>query len=314
MRVPRTLILLAATTLACKEGLNPNDTVELTLRLKLQQGYAVGPTPGRVFIFTDSAPGPSSGDVPPMPRARAFPELAADVCVLETTPITTCTVTVPRFGPVTLIATESVGAVFVRLDPQSPQDTVRDGRYVEFTGWTECPDRAERGLCVVRPKTDAEVEGVFQLMQQVTVYQTGAARMEYRLYTAAPTLRVPAENYNLLDYAGCKRSATDNPWVVHDFPCDSVRVAGDSPYHRFTAYVPRQTIVAMFPIAGPETEYDSWVGDPCIISGIYWPGVCSLITPDTVVKPLALTARFTWWECPGGPSDRDLGGCVLRRP
>jgi hypothetical protein len=314
MRVPRLVILLAATALACEEGLDPNDTVELTLRLKLQQGYDVGPTPGRVFIFTDSAPGPTTSDVPPMPRARAFPQFAAEVCVLATTPVTTCRVSVSRFGPVTLIAAESEGAVFVRLEPQSPQDTVRDGRYVEFTGWTECPNRAERGLCVVRPRTDVEIEGNFQLMQQVSIYQVGAARMEYRLYTAAPPLKVPAENYNILDYAGCKREATANPWVVHDFPCDSVRAVGNSPYHRFTAYVPRQTIVGMFPIAGPESEYDSWAGDPCILSGIYWSGVCSLISPDTVVGPLLLTARFTWWECPSGPSERDTGGCVLKRP
>ena len=305
MRVPRLFaFVVALTALACEPVVEEEGTVELTLRLKLGQGYDIGPTPGRVFIYADSVV---------VNRAVAFPELADDVCVLATTPVTTCTVTVPRLSTVSLVAAEAEGAVFVRLTPQSPQDTVRDGRYVEFTGWTECDDRAERGLCVIRPSNSVTIEGNFQLMQQVTVYQTGAARMEYRLYTPGPTLKVPAENYNILDYAGCKRDLTLNLWIVHDAPCDSVRVVGDSPYHRFTAYVPRKTIVGMLPIAGPDTEYDSVQGD-CILSGIYWPGVCSLISPDTVVAPILLTARFTWWDCPVGPSDRDLGGCVLRRP
>ena len=304
MRVPHLLVMVAAGVLACEPVVDGDQTVELTLRLKLAQGYDIGPTPGRVFIFTDSAP---------VPRAYAFPDWAAEVCVLATTPLTTCTVTVPRFGPVSLIAAEAEGAVFVRLAPKSTQDTLRDGRYVEVTGWTECPDRAERGLCVIRPANNLEIEGNFQLMQQVTVYQTGAARMEYRLYSAGPTLKVPAENDNILDYAGCLRNATPDPWAVYGSPCDSVRLIGGSPYHRFTAFVPRQTIVGMFPIAGLDTEYDSWEGN-CILSGIFWPGVCSLISPDTAGAPIILTARFTWWDCPSGPSDRDRGGCALRRP
>ena len=304
MRIRRSLAILAVTALSCEPVVDEKPTVELSLRLKLQQGYDVGPAPGRVFIYVDSVA---------VSRATAFPELAEEVCVLATTPVTTCTVTVPRLSIVSLVAAEAEGAVLVRFAPQSAQDTVRDGRYVEFTGWTECDDRAERGLCVLRPSNSVTVEGNFQLMQQVTVYQTGAARMEYRLYTPGPTLKVPAENYNILDYAGCKRDVATDLWVVHDFPCDSVRVAGDSPYHRFTAYVPRKTIVGMLPIAGPETEYDSLQGD-CILSGIYWPGVCSLISPDTVVGPIILTARFTWWDCPSGPSDRDVGNCMLRRP
>ena len=118
---------------------------------------------------------------------------------------------------------------------------------------------------------------------------------------------------NILDYAGCHREFSPNPWSIYDTPCDSVRTVADSPYHRFTAYVGRKTIVGMFPVGGLETEYDSWEGS-CILSGIYWPGVCSFISPDTVVGRLVLTARFTWWDCPSGPSDRDLGGCVLKRP
>jgi hypothetical protein len=149
-------------------------------------------------------------------------------------------------------------------------------------------------------------------MQQVTVYQTGAARMHYRMFSAGPTLKVPAENTNLLDYAGCRRFVEDI-WVIYGSPCDSVRMVGDAPHHRFTAYVSRKTIVGMFPLGGLETEYDTWVGN-CIPSGIYWPGVCSLISPDTSGAPILLTGRFTWWDCPSGPSDRDLGACVLRRP
>ena len=139
MRLRRLLAVLAVTALACEPVVDEDETVELTLRLKLRQGYDIGPTPGRVFIYVDSVT---------VNRAVAFPHLAAEVCVLATTPVTTCTMTVPRRSTVSLVAAEPEGAVFVRLAPQSPQDTVRDGRYVEFTGWTECDDRAERGLCV----------------------------------------------------------------------------------------------------------------------------------------------------------------------
>ena len=312
MRALRLFLFGAA--LSCESAVEEAGAVELTLRLRLQQGYDVGPTPGRVFIYTDSVEGLPTGGAAPLPRAAAFPEDAEEVCVLETTPVTTCNVTVPRFGPITLIAAEAEGAVMVKLTPESPQDTVRDGRYIEFTGWTECPDSAERGVCVVRPASNVEIEGNFQLMQQVIIYQTGAAHMDYRLYSAGPTLRVPAQNYNILDYAGCHR-ANANPWTaIFEQPCDSVRVLTSAPYHRFTAYVPRQTIVGMFPVAGAETEFETWTGDPCIRSGSYWPGVCSFISPDTVVGPMRLTVWFTWWECPTGPSDRDTGGCVLRRP
>lgn len=314
MRVARLLLFGAALTTGCEQVVAEEETVELTLRLKLQQGYDVGPTPGRVFIYTDSVTAGMPPGLAPVPRAGAFPEDAEEVCVLATTPVTTCTVSVPRFGPVTLIAAEAEGAVIVKLTPESPQDTVRDGRYVEFTGWTECLDRAERGVCVVRPASNVEIEGNFQLMQQVIIYQTGAARMDYRMYSAGPTLMVPAQNYNILDYAGCHRS-NPSPWgAIFENPCDSVRVLTSAPHHRFTAYVPRQTIVGMFPVPGAETEFETWTGDPCIRSGLYWPGVCSFISPDTVRGPMRLTAWFTWWECPAGPSDRDTGGCVLRRP
>ena len=302
MRGAPLFLIIAASQLACDPtGVEEVETVELTLRIRLAGERNVGATPGRVYVYTDSQP---------VPRAFAFPEWAAGVCVLARTPVTTCIVNVPRYGHVSLIAAEPDPAVFVTFAPKSPQDTVRDGRYVEFTGWTECPDRAERGLCVIRPSNSLTIEGNFQLMQQVTIYQTGAARMEYRMFSAGPTLKVPAENDNILDYAGCRRFV-ENPWAIYDAPCDSVRMVGDSPYHRFTAYVPRQTIVGMFPLAGLETEYESWQGG-CILSGSYWPGVCSLISPDTAGAPIILTARFTWWDCAAGPADRDTGGCVLR--
>jgi hypothetical protein len=249
-----------------------------------------------VYVFVDSAP---------LPRAAAFPE-DGEACILATTPVTTCTFTVAGSGFISLVAAEPDPAVSVRFAPQSPQDTVRDGRYVEFTGWTECPDRTERGLCAVRASRDITIEANFQLMQQVTVYQTGAARMDYITSAAGPTLKVPAQGYNILDLAGCRRVL--NPPAA---PCDSLRLVGDSPYHRFTAFVPRKTIVGMFPVAGLQTEFVRWDGS-CILSGLYGGGVCSLISPDTSGAPILLTVRYTWWECGDGPSDRDKGGCELR--
>jgi hypothetical protein len=293
----RTCQLVVAAALACEPtGVDRVETVELTLHMQLASGYDIGPTPGRVYVYTDSQP---------VPRAGAFPE-DGEVCVFATTPVTTCAFQVPRYGPASLIVAEPEPAIFVRFAPKSSQDTVRDGRYVEFTGWTDCPDPTDRGLCVIRPSNDVTIEANFQLMQQVTVYQTGAARMDYVTFAAVPTLRVPAQNYNILDYAGCRRIVRA-PFA----PCDSVRLMGDVPYHRFTAYVPRATIVGMFPVAGLETEYDHWDGD-CILSGVFWNGVCSLISPDTSGAPILLTARFTWWDCGGVPSDRDKGNCILK--
>lgn len=293
---PSPLLGLLAGLLACEPTAVEDAPVELTLRLTLAGGHDVGATPGRVWVFSDSVP---------LPRAAAFPE-NGQPCVLATTPVTTCTVSAPRFSYVSLIVSEPDPAVVVRFSPRSPDDTLRDGRYVEFTGWTECPDRAERGLCVIRARNDTIIEANFQLMQQVTVYQTGAARMDYVTFAAAPTLKVPAQGYNILDLAGCRR-VLNQPAP----PCDSLRVVGDSAFHRFTAYVPRQTIVGMFPVSGAETEFIRWDGD-CILSGLYGGGVCSLISPDTSGVPILLTVRYTWWQCASGPSDRDTGGCVLR--
>lgn len=281
---------------ACEPtGVEEVGTVDLTLRLKLAGDRDVGATTARIHVYAESVA---------VPRAQAFPDLG-DECVFAATPVTVCTFSVPRRGPVTLIAAEPDPAVVVRFAAESPSDTVRDGRYVEFTGWTECPDRAERGVCVIKPTTDVTIEGNFQLLQQVSVYQTGVARMDYVTFAPGPTLKVPAENYNILDFAGCRRVHTSaGP------PCDSVRLVGDAPYHRVTAYVGRQTIVGMFPVAGAETEFARWEGN-CIESGIYL-HACSLITPDISGGPIRLTVRYTWWDCPTGPSERNTGSCVLR--
>jgi hypothetical protein len=271
------------------------EPVELTLRLTLAGGRDIGATPGRIHVYADSVA---------VPRARAFPDFG-EVCVLAATPVTICTFSVPRGSMVSLIAADPEPAVVVRLAPQSPQDTVRDGRYVEFTRWTECPDQAERGLCVLRAAGETTIEANFQLMQQVSVYQTGAARMDFITFAAGPMLQVPAVNYNILNLAGCRRTF---PALMA--PCDSIRMVGDSPYHRFTAYVLRKTIVGMLPLGGVATEFARWDGNciPSILGG----GVCSVVTPDTVVGPIILTVRYSWWRCPTGPSDHDTGGCVLQ--
>ena len=282
---------------ACEPtGVEDVETVSLTLRLKLDGGREVGATPARIHVYAESVA---------VPRAQAFPNFG-DECVFATTPVTVCTFSVPRRGPVTLIAVEPNPAVFVRFAVESAADTAaRDGRFVEFTGWTECPDRPERGVCVIEPKSDVTIEGNFQLLQQITVYQSGAGRLDYIPFTAAPTLKVPAENYNILDAVGCRRMFEHGP------PCDSVRLVDETPFHRFTAFVPRQTIFALFPVAGAATEFARWDGN-CIPSSIYPIGTCSLISPDMSGAPIRLLVRFSWWKCPGGPSDRDTGGCVLQ--
>lgn len=299
MRHIRLLVLLLPLPLllACDPtGVEDVQLVDLTLRLKLAGERNVGSAAARVFVYADTAP---------VPRAYALPE-NGEACALTTTPVTVCTMSIPRFSRVTLVVHEPEPAVFVRLAPQSVQDTVRDGRYVEFTDWSDCSNPSDRGVCEFRMTRALEVEANFQLMQQVSVYQVGAASMDYVTITEFPTLQVPPLNDNILDYAGCRRVLSPPA-----FPCDSVRMVGETPHHRFTAFVPRGTIVGMFPMAGADTDFQGWVGD-CILSGLYGGGVCSLISPDTSGAAIVLTARYSWWQCPDGPSDRDSGGCALR--
>lgn len=299
---PRSSLPAAAALLALLAGCSPvagSDAgdVAVTVQLRLAGGRDVGSTPGKVWVYAGEEA---------VPRHMAFPQ-GARSCALDATPARDCTVTVQRGQVVTLVAAESDPAVFVRLAPASPQDTVRDGSRVEFTGWGGCPDAADRGLCVLRASGPVTVEARFQLMTQVTVYQAGAARLDWITQAPAPMLKVPAESFNILDSAGCRRVLT--PPAA---PCDSVRVIGGEPWHRFTAYVPRQTVVGMFPVAGFETAFVRWDGS-CIPSSLYGLGVCSLITPSESGDPIILTLRFQWWSCPGGPSDRVIPGqgCVL---
>ena len=291
-----TCLLVLSLLLACDStGIEDAEPTELTLRLKLAGDRDVGASPARVFVYADTAA---------VPRAYALPE-NGEPCVLTTTPVTVCTMTIPRFSYISLVVHEPEPAVFVRFAPQSVQDTVRDGRFVEFTNWTECAKPTDRGVCEFRLVRTTTVEANFKLMQQVSVYQIGAASMDYITSAEFPTLQVPAVNDNILDYAGCRRVLNGG------FPCDSVRAVGEIPHHRFTAFVPRKTIVGMFPMAGADTDFQGWVGD-CIPSYIYGGGVCSLISPDTTRGPIMLTARYSWWQCPDGPADRDWGGCARK--
>jgi hypothetical protein len=287
-------LLVLAFFLACDPtGVNDAEPVELTLRLTLTGDRNVGRSPAGVFVYSDTGP---------VPRAYALPE-NGEPCFLTTTPVTVCTMSIPRFSYVSLVVHEPDPAVFVRFAPQSAQDTVRDGRFVEFLDWTACAKNTDRGVCEMRASRNLAVEANFQLMQQVSVYQVGAASMDYITIPEFPTLQVPPVNDNILDYAGCRRVLSGG------FPCDSVRAVGEIPHHRLTAFVPKKTIVGMFPMAGADTDFQGWVGD-CILSGIYGGGVCSLISPDTSGAPIVLTARYSWWQCPNGPADRDWGGCA----
>ena len=290
------LVLSLLLVLACDStGIQDGEPTDLTVRVTLAGDRNVGPSPARVFVYADSVP---------VPRAYALPG-DGEVCALTTTPVTTCTFSIPRYSHVSLIVHEPDPAVFVRLAPQSPQDTVRDGRFVEFTNWTECESSEDRGVCQIRLSSPTTIEANFQLMQQVSVYQIGAASMDYVTLAGFPTLQVPPVNDNVLDYAGCRRLLSGGA------RCDAVRMVGEVPFHRFTAFVPRKTTVGMFSARGVDTEFQAWVGD-CIESGLYGRGVCSLISPETTGAPILITARYSWWQCPDGVSDVDVGGCSLR--
>jgi hypothetical protein len=289
MRHTRLLVLpFLPLLLACDPtGIDDGEPVDLTVRITLAGDRNVGPSPARVFVYADSQP---------VPRAYALPENGE---------VTVCTFSIPRYSHVSLIVHEPDPAVFVRLAPQSAQDTIRDGRFVEFTSWTECESSEDRGVCQIRLSRAMTIEANFQQMQQVSVYQIGAASMDYVTIAEFPTLQVPPVNDNVLDYAGCRRLLSGGQ------PCDAVRMVGEVAFHRFTAFVPRNTIVGMFSARGVDTEFQAWIGD-CIPSGLYGRGVCSLISPDISGAPIVITARYSWWQCPAGLSDVDVGGCSLR--
>jgi hypothetical protein len=284
-----------AAVAACSSATG-DEAHDVTVRLRLAGGRNIGSTLGKVYAYTGTQG---------IRRVAATPQ-AGSACTMSQTPETTCTVEILPGEVVTLIAVEPDPAVFVRLEPRSTQDTVPDPRYVEFREWTGCPSATEAGVCVIEPGDNTTIDATFQLMQQVTVYQTGAARMDWIVNTTGPMLKVPAESDNLLDLAGCRRVL--NPPAA---PCDSVRLIGDEPWHRFTAYVPGGSVVGMFPVDGAGTQFLGWDGD-CTLSGTYGGGVCSLITPEVSGDPILLTLRYQWWDCGGVPSDADLvgQGCV----
>jgi hypothetical protein len=290
-QVPAILLLLP---LACSPAATESTTMDLTVRIQLAGNQVVGSTPGRVYVFDE---------LDAVPRHAAIPQ-GAKSCALTVTPVTTCTIPVTRGRTVTLIAVESSPAVFVRLAPADPADTVRDGQFVEFTGWSACSELLDRGTCVLAPNTTS-VDATYQLMNQVTVYQTGAASMDWVTIAEDPPLRIPPEADNILNQAGCRGRLNFSE------PCDQVRLIGAEPWHRFTAFVPRGAIVGMFPDDGAATTFLRWDGS-CVLSGLYGGGVCSLIVPETSGDPIVLTLRYEWWDCPGGPRENDIGGCVLR--
>jgi hypothetical protein len=275
---------------------NESTTKDLTIRVVLEGNRDVGSTAARIYVFDE---------LEAVPRHAAFTQ-GAKVCVLDMTPVTTCTIPVLQGRTVTLIAVESTPAVFVRLAPAAPSDTMRGGEFVEFTGWSACSELLDRGTCVLAPNATS-VDATFQLMSQVTIYQTGAAAMDWVTIAEEEVLplRIPAVNDNILNQAGCRGRLNFSP------PCDEVRLIGGEPWHRFTAFVPRGTIVGMFPSDGAATTFQRWDGS-CVPSGLYGEGVCSLIVPEVSGDPIVLTLRYEWWDCPGGPRDADAGGCVLR--
>jgi hypothetical protein len=297
-RARHSLLAVLLGPLACSSPSGTDsDTIDLTVRITLAGNRNVGTTAARIYVFEGVAG---------VQRASADTR-GAQSCALDVTPVTTCTIPVSSGSTVTLIAVESSPAVFVRLEPAAPPDTVPDGDFVEFLGWSSCADLLDRGTCVLAPN-GRSIEATYQLMNQVTVYQTGAAAMDYVTIAdpAVLPLRIPPENFNILNQAGCRGRLNFGP------PCDAVRLIGDEPWHRFTAFVPRGTIVGMFPSDGAATTFLGWTGD-CILSGVYGGGVCSLIAPETSGNPIVLTLRYEWWDCPGGPRDNDAGGCVLRQ-
>ncbi|HEX7122203.1 MAG TPA: hypothetical protein VF178_07510 [Gemmatimonadaceae bacterium] len=291
--------LLAAT--ACESPTDDDSTVRLTIRIRLRATTEdVGPAGGAVWIFA------SEND--PVFRAFAHPSFGIS-CPMTTTPVTVCEEEIPANGTYTFLATEPDPAIFGKFGPPEDADTLPRPEYVAFAQFTGCDEQPERGTCVVNPSGDVEIEAEFQYLTPVVVYQIGAARFDYLTFQPLPSLQVPARSVNLIDGAGCQGLLLQ-PTVI---PCDTVHKVGAEPQRRILAFVPRLTTFVLRPFNGSQTNFVGW-SIPCGV--IIEESGCFFRSPadDTSGTPVRVTLRYEYWDCPSGPSDRDLGGCTLVRP
>lgn len=297
-----TLVATAAILVgsACESPTDENSTVRLTIRMRLRASTQdVGPAGGAVWIFA------SEND--PVFRALAHPSFGIS-CPMTTTPVTVCEEEVPANATYSFLAAEPDPAIFGQFGPPEDADTLPRAQYVSFAQWKGCDAEPERGTCVVDRSGDIEIEAEFQYLTPVVVYQIGAARFDYLTFQPLPSLKVPAQAKNLIDGAGCHGLLQPVP-----LRCDTVHMVGAESRRRLVAFVPRLTTFELRPSGGFHTNFVDW-SVPCGI--VLDESGCVIRTPaaDTSGTPVRMTFRYEYWDCPSGPSDRDLGGCAFVRP
>ena len=279
---------------------SPDTTVKVAVHLRLRGSRPVpGPISGSVLVY--HAPGG-------IPRSQ-ISNSPDGTCTFDSSPTTTCEFSVPRNTTVTFIAVESNPSLIESFRAAQTSDTVRTGQYVEFAAWGAGCTEIERGACTIYAHNDVSASAEFDLMTQVTVYQIGAARLDYAIIAPIVPLTVPVQSSNILDGLGCSRLVT----VPDGMPCDSVHAVGGSPFHRLTVYLTRNSALVLLPNDGAATNFREW-GNGCgIFVGTYG---CELVftVRDTTGAPFVATLKYEYWQCAAGPSDHDLGGCTLIKP
>lgn len=294
------LLLVAAIAGACESPTDDTSTVTVTVRMRLRATTQdIGPTGAAVWLFAT--------EDQPVFRALAHPSFGIS-CPMTTTPVTVCEQEIPPGAVLTLLAAEPDPAIFGTFGPPEDADTIPRPEYVQFAAWQGCDEVPERGTCVVDRSGNVEIEAEFQYLNPVVVYQIGAARFDYLTFQTLPTLKVPAQSENLINGAGCQGLLHEPP--IH---CDTVRSVGAEPRRRIVAFVPRLTTFELRPSDGFQTNFVDW-SIPCGI--VVGESGCVIRSPgdDTTGTAVRITFRYEYWDCPTGPSDRDLGGCAFVRP
>lgn len=293
-----------AGTLACGAATSPGAGEQVTIRIQLHLDGETADRPAtlaRILAYAGKDT-----------LSRSLIALkGGSLCALDHTPDVTCEYPIPKGRSVTLIAAEGPGDVDGDLRAPDPADTAHSTTFVQFVGYSpNCVSTGESGACAFVANDDVTVRAEFRYMTQVVVYQIGAAALDFYLAAATPPLRLPGDGVIDIDGVGCSLIAESLP--RH---CDSVRMIGGDPVHRFTIRLPRNSMALVVPGDGAQTFFRGWDG-PCLSSAGGIDCLVSTSSGDTAGTPIVLTLKYEYWQCPSGVSDHDdpPGSCTLVRP
>jgi hypothetical protein len=294
-----------AGVLACGAALPTDDGSEVTIRIEMHLAGETADRPATAARILAYAGRDTL-------RRSLIAVKGGSLCSLEHTPDFSCEYTIPKGRSVTLIAAEGSGDVDGDLRSPGAADTAHSASFVQFVGYTSnCVSTGESGACAFVANDDiTTVRAEFRYMTQVTVYQVGAAALDFYISAATPPLRLPGDGVINIDGVGC--------WFITQSPpghCDNVHAIGADPVHRFTVRLPRNSVMLVLPGDGAQSFFRRWDG-PCIPSAGGIDCLVSASSGDTAGTPIVLTLKYEYWQCPSGVSDHDdpPGTCTLVQP